>query len=119
MSLRRSGPMKRSRMKRPKLTEKRQERRERRASWAIRGKAREGQCRRCRGPFGLASHHMYARGTAGGAKIDEDWNHISLCLECHDWVHLHRIEAQALGLLAHVGDCSDIEPVGASDREAR
>ena len=101
----RGKPMRRRRMKPPKLTAERQEKRETRKSWAVRGKEREPQCRRCGNWIWLESHHMLAR-SGGGS--DEDWNHITLCFRCHGWTHNHRIEAQALGLLAHVGDCSEL-----------
>ena len=54
------------------------------------------------------AHHMYSRGRAGGA-IDEMWNGIGCCRMCHDWIHQHPIEAQALGLLAKVRASCAIE----------
>ncbi len=119
--------MKRRRMRAPKLTAKREERRERRAEWAVAVKARDRMCQarwpvlfytpapRC-AVVTTDAHHVLPK-SAGGT--DEMWNGLGLCNPCHMWVHDHREAAQALGLLAHVGDCSDIEPVGASDREAR
>lgn len=47
------------------------------------------------------AHHMLPRSQGG---TDEMWNGIGLCRSDHMWIHNHRIEAQALGLLAHVGD---------------
>ena len=51
------------------------------------------------------AHHALARSQGGP---DEMWNGLGMCHEHHMWVHDHRIEAQALGLLAHVGDCSEL-----------
>lgn len=97
---------------------KRQEKRERRATWAVAVKARDnGFCQRYepiepRGRvwFGCTkkatdAHHMLARSQGG---TDELWNGLGLCHEHHMWCHDHRIEAQALGLLAHIGDCSEL-----------
>ena len=117
--------MKRSRIKAPKLTEKRVRQRDRRKEWAASVKARDRMCMN-RGPLRLGcgakttdAHHVLARSQGGG---DDLSNGLGLCHACHMWVHDHRGEAQVLGLLANVGDFSwvpGLEPVGASDREAR
>ncbi len=105
--------MRRRRIKPPKLTPKRQEKRERRAEWAVAVKARDQMCQAgsqvartmyCRG-YATDAHHVLPR-SAGGP--DEMWNGIGLCTPCHMWVHDHRIEAQEIGLLAHWGDSSPL-----------
>ena len=114
--------MKRRRMRAPKLTAKRQEQREQRAAWAVAVKARDPLCRAftqlvmnrltqaaaCRRRTADA-HHLLAKSQGG---TDELWNGRGLCHPCHMWVHAHREEAQALGLLAHVGDCSELPEEG-------
>ena len=102
---------------RAKLTAKRQEKRETRAAWAVAVKARHRRCRFVLEVFGggrmwflctaysTDAHHLLARSQGGP---DEMWNGLGLCRLCHRWVHDNRSAAQARGLLAHVGDCSEL-----------
>lgn len=113
---RRTVGLKRAGRWRAKLTAKRQAKRERRAAWAVAVLARDRQCvftldRVQRSPWNQCdqpstdAHHVLAR-SQGGA--DDLSNGLGLCRRHHRYVHDHRIEAQALGLLAHWGDCSEL-----------
>lgn len=126
MSLRRSEMnrgtvgLRRRRLKAPKLTPKRQEKRERRAEWAVAVKARDPWCEAGRNVYvhtasalklitlnctmrTTDAHHVLPKSSLGP---DEMWNGLGCCNNCHMAIHAHRIEAQALGLLAHWGDAS-------------
>ena len=55
--------------------------------------------------YSTDAHHILPRSQGG----EDVWsNGLGLCREHHRYVHDNRIEAQALGLLAHVGDCSEL-----------
>ncbi len=110
--------MQRKRLRAPPLTVKRQEKRERRAEWAVAVKARDRVCQH-EGHFSspywsddTEAHHVLAR-SQGGEDVMS--NGLGLCHEHHMWVHAHRIAAQALGLLAHVGDFSWLPEEGGGE----
>ena len=110
---------------RAKVTAKRQAKREARATWAVAVKARSRVCaafiplvmHRAQSSNAAEAcerrvtdaHHVLAR-SQGGA--DDLSNGLGLCRHCHRWVHDNRPEAQALGLLAHIGDCSELPEEG-------
>ena len=109
---------------RAKLTARRQIMRVKRNHWAVAVKAREPWCQAGRAVYvetaaalklitlnctmrTTDAHHVYTRGRAG-KPIDEMWNGLGLCRSCHRWTHAHPIEAQALGLMAKLGACSEL-----------
>ena len=64
--------------------------------------ARDGErCRRCLRPATVV-HHRQLKGM-GGTDDPEVWfglaNLLSLCWDCHTWVHLHPEEAHSLGFI--------------------
>ncbi len=99
----RGTPMKRSGRIRTRKTAKREEKRERRAEWAVAVKAREPRCGYCGGRPTTDAHHVLPKSSLGP---DEMWNGRGMCRRCHRYVHENRDEAQLQGFLAHVGDFS-------------
>ena len=110
---------------RAKLTARRQAKRERASTWSLQVKSRELWCQAGRSVYvetaaalklitlnctmrTTDAHHIYSRGRAG-RPIDELWNGLGCCNNCHMAIHANPIEAQALGLMAKLGACCDIE----------
>lgn len=66
----------------------------------------EDKCQRCSRPASDI-HHRKPRGMGGSSDPDRNYglaNLISLCHECHWWVHAHPAEAYRLGWLVHSYD---------------
>lgn len=69
-------------------------------SQAVRGRD-DHRCRRCgkRDEENNHAHHVAPRSRRPDLKSNLD-NGITVCPDCHLWIHSHPIEAEALGLLS-------------------
>lgn len=59
------------------------------------------RCRRCgkRDEKNNHAHHVAPRSRRPDLKLNLD-NGITVCFDCHNWIHANPIEAEALGLLS-------------------
>lgn len=59
------------------------------------------RCRRCgkRDEKNNHAHHIAPRSRRPDLKRDLD-NGITVCMECHNWIHANPVEAETLGLLS-------------------
>lgn len=59
------------------------------------------RCRRCgkRDEKNNHAHHVAPRSRRPDLKSDKN-NGITVCPDCHNWIHSHPVEAEALGLLS-------------------
>lgn len=58
------------------------------------------RCRRCgKQDYKNHAHHIAPRSRRPDLRFDLD-NGITVCMDCHNWIHSHPIEAEAVGLLS-------------------
>lgn len=93
--MKRSAPMKRTRMK--PVSEKRKAANERRAALRADHLRRNPYCRRCVKRKAVHIHEPWLR--SRGGPIDDERNFCGLCEGCHTWVHDNPREAQRRGFL--------------------
>lgn len=63
----------------------------------------EGKCRKCSRPA-TDCHHLKPRQMGGRKDPEVNFglaNLVSLCRECHSWIHLHPAESYEKGWLVH------------------
>ena len=71
----------------------------------------EGKCRRC-GREAQDCHHLKAKKMGGSGDEELKYglaNLVSLCRECHSWIHLHVAESRKQGWI--VPSWQDLEAV--------
>jgi len=91
-SLKRTGRLKRTRMKKPRRSIEDQQ-------WSRDVRARDNHtCRRCKGK-GTEAHHIATRARRPDLVLVLS-NGATLCAFCHQWCHTHPMQAAALGLLS-------------------